>query len=191
MNFSKPHLREIYNARRASLETPEAEHLSRAISSRAAAVMPHDMQCLSGYVAMRAEVNVEHALKKAHQREIITCLPCIIERGAPLVFRSWKHGDALASGMHGCMEPETLAPIVSPDVLIVPLLAFTRKGQRLGYGGGYYDRTIAHLRAAGTLKATIGVAFAVQEVEALPDEAHDALLDYIVTEAEIIKTQRL
>jgi 5-formyltetrahydrofolate cyclo-ligase len=187
MNFSKPHLRKIYNAKRAELETPEAEHLSRAISSRAAAVMPQSMQTLSGYISMRAEVNVENALKKAHQREIATCLPCIVQKAAPLVFRAWSPGAPLLSGMYECKEPAADAAVVTPDVLLVPMLAFTRKGQRLGYGGGYYDRTLAQLRQAGTLKAAIGIAFAVQEVESLPDDTHDALLDYIVTESEIIK----
>ena len=93
--------------------------------------------------------------------------------------------DALIEGPFGLSEPAATSPEVSPRALLVPLAAFDRRGHRIGYGAGYYDRAIARLSAIGPL-FTIGVAFSVQEIERVPDEPHDRALDVIVTETETI-----
>lgn len=110
-------------------------------------------------------------------------LPVVLGRGHPLAFRRYRPGDVLTKGVLEVMEPLPSAPIVVPRILLVPLLAFDRHGNRLGYGGGYYDRTVALFRREGAIQA-IGVAFAGQETAATPVGGTDAPLDWIVTEQE-------
>ncbi len=113
------------------------------------------------------------------------CLPAVIGKSRPLVFRAWKPGDPLIHGPIGILQPLKNAPIARPSVLLVPLLAFDRRGYRLGQGGGYYDRTLAELRKEPHLLA-VGLGYAAQEVEAVPAAAHDMRLDAILTEMEVI-----
>jgi 5-formyltetrahydrofolate cyclo-ligase len=115
-----------------------------------------------------------------------TALPVVIAKNAPLVFRQWAPGEALVLGRWNIKVPPEEAPEVVPDVLLVPLLAFDRKGFRLGYGGGFYDRTLEKLRTLQRVTA-IGVAYAGQEVDAVPHEEFDQRLDWIMTEKETIK----
>lgn len=113
-------------------------------------------------------------------------LPVVLGRGHPLAFRRYRPGDPLVKGVLEVMEPASSAPVVVPRILFVPLLAFDRKGNRLGYGGGYYDRTVALFRREGVIQA-IGVAFAGQETDATPVGGTDAPLDWIVTEKEAFR----
>jgi len=108
-------------------------------------------------------------------------LPCVEKCAAPLLFRCWKEGDLLGRGAYGTSEPLPSAAPVIPAVLLVPLLAFDAEGYRLGYGGGYYDRTLAALRSTQPVTA-IGIAYAGQEIPAVPHEAHDLRLDAILCE---------
>jgi 5-formyltetrahydrofolate cyclo-ligase len=112
-------------------------------------------------------------------------LPVIQGRGSPLIMRAWAFGETLGSGVWGIREPKAEAPEVFPDILIVPLLLFDRAGYRLGYGAGYYDMTIARLRAMKPVTA-IGLAFAAQEIADVPKTPRDARLDLVLTEREII-----
>lgn len=112
------------------------------------------------------------------------CLPHVGADG--LGFRAWALGDPLEDGPHGTRHPPVSAAEMVPDIVLVPLLAFDRRGHRLGYGGGYYDRLFARLR--GSARA-IGLAFAVQEVVALPAELHDQPLDAILTETGLIRME--
>jgi 5-formyltetrahydrofolate cyclo-ligase len=109
------------------------------------------------------------------------CLPVVAMRDAPLVFRAWKPGDRLERGAFGVLAPMADAPIADPEVLLVPMLGFDAAGYRLGYGGGYYDRTLAQRRRRGGVQA-VGLAYAAQEVPALPRTANDQPLDAILTE---------
>jgi 5-formyltetrahydrofolate cyclo-ligase len=111
----------------------------------------------------------------------VLALPSVSGRGAPLVFRRWSPGDATLIDMFGLTEPLAGAEIVTPSLLLVPLLAFDAAGTRLGYGGGYYDRTLAMLRGAGKI-AAIGIAYAGQEVGELPRHEYDEPLDAVLTE---------
>lgn len=116
-------------------------------------------------------------------------LPVIVDRDAPLVFRAFEPGDRLKPDSLGIPSPVADAAVVWPDVLFVPVLAFDRRGGRLGQGGGFYDRTIAALRARGRVWI-VGVAYAGQEVEDLPLEPHDQRLDAILTERAFIQIPR-
>jgi 5-formyltetrahydrofolate cyclo-ligase len=102
-----------------------------------------------------------------------------------LSFRVWSPGAPLIAGPLGILEPSHAAAPVTPDILLVPLAAFDRAGHRIGYGGGYYDRSLAQLRASGP-RLAIGIGFAVQEIPAIPALVHDARLDLVLTEAETI-----
>jgi 5-formyltetrahydrofolate cyclo-ligase len=114
-------------------------------------------------------------------------LPEVAGPDKALVFRAWKPGDRLLTGRLGEPKPDSAAPELFPDVLLVPLLSFDRDGFRLGYGGGHYDRTLAALRNADGILA-VGLAYAAQEVDTVPRDGHDARLDWVVTEQAAIET---
>ncbi|QFU15464.1 5-formyltetrahydrofolate cyclo-ligase [Microvirga thermotolerans] len=105
-----------------------------------------------------------------------------------LSFRLWRPGDVLVKGGFGVQEPGPDAPEVFPAALLVPLLAFDRRGGRIGYGKGHFDRAIAALEGRHPI-LTVGLAYAVQEIGEVPVEPHDRLLDIVVTENEIVRTQ--
>ena len=105
-----------------------------------------------------------------------------LQLGAPLIFRAWREGQPLEPDAARISSPTAEAETLTPTLVIVPLLAFDRSGYRLGQGGGFYDRTLQALRAAGPL-FTIGLAYAGQEIEQVPREIHDQALDAILTES--------
>ena len=113
-------------------------------------------------------------------------LPRVEAYDAPLAFRAWSPGDPLEPDLSDCAAPLDLAEVVEPDLVIVPLLAFDAHGGRLGQGGGYYDRTMAALRSREPRPAFVGLAFAGQQVDALPHEPHDERLDGVLTEAGFV-----
>ena len=133
---------------------------------------------LAGYMPMRTEIDPLPAMA-AHPGSV--AVPVIMARATPLRFRLWGPGVAMAAGEFGALIPAE-GPWVVPHVVIVPLLAFDARGYRLGYGGGYYDRTLAGLRAQGPVVA-VGFAFAAQQVDAVPVDGYDQRLDAVVTEA--------
>jgi 5-formyltetrahydrofolate cyclo-ligase len=144
---------------------------------------------VSAYWPMRDELDPRPTLDALHLRGHGIGLPVVIGAGRPLVFRAWRPGDRLEEAAFQTMVPTSDAAEVRPDVLLVPLLAFDREGYRLGYGGGFYDRTLAQLRAVADVVA-VGVAYAGQEQLVVPHEATDQRLDWIVTEAETIAIDR-
>lgn len=139
---------------------------------------------VAGFWPMGAEIDPRPTMMALADAGHPLALPVVVAAGTALAFRAWQPGDPLiAAGFGTSVPPPGAAPVV-PDILIVPLLAFDRRGFRLGYGGGFYDRTIASLEPR--LLLTIGVAFAAQEVARVPTDAFDKRLDHIVTEREII-----
>jgi 5-formyltetrahydrofolate cyclo-ligase len=141
---------------------------------------------LSGYMPMRTEIDPLPAMA-AHQGPV--GVPVIIGKGQALRFREWTPGARMVEGAFKALIPEEGA-WVEPQVLIVPLLAWDARGYRLGYGGGFYDRTLEGLRAKGPVLA-VGFAFAAQEVAAVPTEPTDQRLDAIVTEKGVIEFARM
>lgn len=141
---------------------------------------------VSLYHPLPEELDTAPLAEELLQRGFSIALPVTPKKRAPLVFRAFKVGDALTPDRNGILTPEPSAPEIEPDIVVAPLLAFTRKGGRLGYGGGYYDRTLELLRAKRDILA-IGFAFAAQEVEKLPMSKTDQYLDWIVTEREAIR----
>jgi 5-formyltetrahydrofolate cyclo-ligase len=137
----------------------------------------HRGRTLSGYMPMRTEIDPLPAMT-AHQGPV--GVPVIVSKGAPLRFREWSPGCRMVEGAFKAMIPEE-GTWLEPEVLIVPMLAFDARGYRLGYGGGFYDRTLEGLRARGPVVA-VGFAFAAQEVDEVPTDAFDQRLDVVVTE---------
>ena len=141
---------------------------------------------VSGFLPIGSEINTLKALDRFRELGCTICLPCVVEKDAPLVFRAWTPGDELIEESFGTRAPADTAAVVEPDLLLVPMLAFDRDGYRLGYGGGFYDRSLDRLRGMKRVVA-VGVAFAGQEVDAVPHDALDQPLDWIVTEKEAIR----
>lgn len=139
---------------------------------------------LAGYAQMRTEIDPTAAMEEASAHGPVA-LPVIIAEAQPLKFRAWTPGCTMIAGTFGARIPERGDWII-PEILIVPLLAFSRRGGRLGYGGGFYDRTLEQLRAVKPTLA-IGFAYAAQEMDDLPLEPTDQPLDLIVTERGIIE----
>lgn len=137
-------------------------------------------KALSGYMAMRTEMDPMAAMV-AHQGPI--CVPVIIGKGQPLRFREWTPGCAMVMGEFGAEIPG-IGAWIEPEVLIVPLIAFDDQGYRLGYGGGFYDRTLEALRARRPTFA-VGFGFAAQEMAQVPIDETDQRLDVMITEAGV------
>lgn len=138
---------------------------------------------LSGYMAMRTEIDPTSAMEEAAAHGPVG-VPVIMGKGQPLQFRLWEPGCAMVPGQFGAQIPES-GDWMQPEIVIVPLVAFDRRGGRLGYGGGFYDRTLELLRHQRPTMA-IGFAYAAQEDAALPLEPTDQPLDLIVTEQGVI-----
>lgn len=140
---------------------------------------------ISGFWPLDDEIDTVPLLTALHERGHPICLPVMLGPGQPLSFRAWAPGDTLVPAGFGTREPAEDKAEREPRVLIVPLLAFDRAGFRLGYGGGFYDRTLQKLRAGGEALA-VGVGYAGQLCDAVPRDAYDQRLDWIVTERESI-----
>lgn len=146
---------------------------------------PLGPRVVAGYMAMRTEIDPAPVMAALHARGARICVPVIEGRGRPLRFREWTPDAPMVPGPFGARVPAE-GDWLEPDALIVPLVAFDGGLNRLGYGGGFYDRTLAGLRAARPTFAA-GFAYAAQQAEALPLEPTDQPLDAIVTEAGVLR----
>ena len=135
---------------------------------------------VSGFAPLADEFRVWPLLRRLNGEGFRLVLPVMQGKGRPLVFRAWTPGDAMDSGVWGIAEPRADKAALEPDILIVPLLAFDRRGWRLGYGGGFYDRTLKGLRARKAVVA-VGLAHDEQEVDAVPHLDYDQRLDWVLT----------
>ena len=181
----KMRLREEGFARRDALDRETRDEASRAIAERVLRLRElEEIEPVGSYWPMRSEVDPRPIMKALAARGRIVALSQI--RHPQLSWREWRPGDALIHGGFGVQEPGPDAAEVFPHALLVPLCAFDRTGGRLGYGKGHFDRSIAGLTARHRL-LTIGLAFSVQEIEAVPMQPHDQSLDLIVTEREVIR----
>lgn len=161
-----------------------ARHREAASEALCAAMDGVSGQVIAGYLPIRTEADPLSAMTRLAASNRI-CVPVIEGPGQPLIFRAWRPGCTLVEGPFRVMIPEDGATLV-PDILIVPMVAFDAGLFRLGYGGGFYDRTLAALRAEKRVRAT-GFAYSVQGVERLPTESTDEPLDEIVTESTVLK----
>jgi 5-formyltetrahydrofolate cyclo-ligase len=149
-------------------------------------------QAVAGYWPMDDELDPRPLMRVLQQRGAILLLPGVAtQKAQPLVFRRWDDiSVAPPAGRFGIPAPPVDAPVLVPDILIVPLVGFDAAGHRLGMGGGFYDATLAALRAAGGPVLAVGYAFAVQQVAELPSGPLDERLDWAVTERGALKFER-
>ncbi len=156
------------------------------------ALFPIDVKpglIVAGYSPIRSEIDPTPLMDRLHRDGARLVLPTVTGRDQPLTFRQWTPGEDLMRGEFGILQPSADAPVLAPNIVLVPLVAFDRSGHRIGYGAGYYDRTFELLRRWAATVA-VGLGFSIQEVNAVPALPHDARLDYIVTERETIDTGR-
>jgi 5-formyltetrahydrofolate cyclo-ligase len=141
---------------------------------------------VSAFWPMPGELDLRPLLEALHARGCVCALPVVVGRDVPLEFRRWEPGTALVTSRFGIAEPAADRPVVRPQHALVPLLAFDDEGYRLGYGGGFYDRTLAMLRADGSGQLlAIGVGLEAQRRPALPREPFDERLDRLVTDEAV------
>ena len=173
--IDKHELRAAMRATRKRLAGLDPEASLRAAGH--AADLPRG-ESVAVYRAIGSEIDAE-ALSRALERQgRRLCLPVVVERSAPMIFRRWSPGEPLELDLAGVPAPLPLAEAITPDLIVTPLLAFDAHGGRLGQGGGYYDRTFAAL--PGALR--VGLAYAGQQVDHLPLEGHDIRLHGVLTE---------
>lgn len=143
-------------------------------------------QIVSLYWPLGSELDTRPLLRRLHVLGVICALPVVEKADHPLSFRRWDPDTVLEPGRFKVLVPANSAPTVTPDIVVTPMLAFDALGYRLGYGGGFYDRTLAGLRARGSCRA-VGYAYAAQEVAKVITDRYDQRLDYLVTEKEVRK----
>jgi len=147
-------------------------------------LMPSAEMTVSGYWPVRGEIDVIPLLSHLHGKGHHCGMPTMVGRTKPLLFREWYPGLEMKEAYFAIPVPGEEAPELVPDLLLVPLLAFDEEGYRLGYGGGYYDRTLAALRARNGRKSmAVGVAYAAQQCDHVPRHDGDQPLDLVVTES--------
>jgi 5-formyltetrahydrofolate cyclo-ligase len=140
------------------------------------------------YAALPGELDCFPLLERLTAQGFPTLLPVAGQKATPLKFHLWRPGDPLVAGRFGLREPDPAAPAMTPRIVLAPLLGFDARGGRLGFGGGYYDATLAQLRDGGPALAG-GLAFSCQKLDEIPLEPHDAKLDFVITEDGLLDFQ--
>jgi 5-formyltetrahydrofolate cyclo-ligase len=181
----KAELRAAALAKREAMPAQQRADAANVIATRDFPVPVPKGAVVSGFSPMKSEINPIPLMRKLFDAGAQLALPVIVGRGKPLIMRAWRFGAPFKAGQWGIREPVAEAPEVHPDILIVPLAAFDRHGHRIGFGAGYYDMTIAALRAKKKVVA-VGIAFSVQEIDRVPATDRDARLDFMLTEREVI-----
>jgi 5-formyltetrahydrofolate cyclo-ligase len=180
----KKETRQAVFARRDALPAAERQAAAEAIAARAFPLPIRPGVIVSGFSPIRTEINPMPLLRRLEAAGASLALPVVAGKGQPLVMRAYTFGQELNAGVWGIREPKDDAPQVDPDILIVPLAAFDRRGNRIGHGAGYYDMTIARLRTLKPVVA-VGIAYAAQEVAEVPATERDARLDLVLTKRDV------
>jgi 5-formyltetrahydrofolate cyclo-ligase len=186
---SKDCLRTIALSARDTLSAEQRAAAAEAVAARGFPFAVAAGAVVAGYAPIRSELDPMPLLRRLADAGARLALPVIMGREQPLQFRSFAIGEVLAPGPLGILQPPATSAELVPDILLVPLAAFDRSGQRIGYGAGYYDRSIEALRG-GNRAIAVGLAYAVQEIDAVPALPHDAALDYVLTEARTFDFRR-
>jgi 5-formyltetrahydrofolate cyclo-ligase len=182
---SKGDLRKIALDARDAMDADVRATASEKLAARG---LPFEIAAgtiVSGYSPIRSELDPAPLMRKLAEQGAKLALPAVMARGKSLVFRAWLPGDRLTLGPLGILEPSPAMAELIPDIMLVPCAAFDRLGHRIGYGAGHYDFTLAPLRKTKPI-TTVGVAFAAQEIKAVPALAHDVALDYVLTEKKAL-----
>lgn len=178
--------RERMKAERRAAAKARPDAATHAARNFMASIPVPENAVVSLYYPIKDELDTEPLVAALIEKGASIALPLVVSKKAPLTFRLYTPGDALVGGVYGERVPDETAPEATPAIVVMPLLAFTRTGNRLGYGGGYYDRTLESLRKNGDVLA-VGYAYGAQEVDAVPVSPLDQPLDWVVTERAAIK----
>jgi 5-formyltetrahydrofolate cyclo-ligase len=180
-------LRARIKAWRAGLDTEAVAWAADAVAAQGLEFLrPQSGAVVSGFSSLPDEFRIWPLLRRLHREGHRLALPVMQGKMKPLLFRAWAPGDVLDRGVWGIGEPKADKPELEPDILLVPLLAFERRGWRLGYGGGFYDRSLQRLRAMKPVLA-VGLAFDEQRVDAVPHLDYDQRLDWVLTPSGPLK----
>jgi 5-formyltetrahydrofolate cyclo-ligase len=180
---------------RGNIPAAEAERAARFVVARALPFVEALLAETYGaaeatpvalYAALPGELDGFPLLEALAARNFPTLLPVAGAKATPLNFHLWRPGEKLVSGRYGLREPAPGAPEMVPKILFLPLLGFDGQGGRLGFGGGYYDATLAQLRREKAVIAG-GLAFSLQQAESIPREKHDEKLDFVITEDALLR----
>src|ERR1700680_4139039 len=181
---SKSDLRAAALAARDALSSEQRAAAAQAAAARGLPFAIVSGTVVSGYSPIRSEIDPVPLMRALAAEGARLALPAVMARGKSLAFRAWSAGDRLMLGPLGILEPSPAATELIPDIMLVPLAAFDRAGHRIGYGAGHYDYTLAHVRKVKPI-AAIGLAFAAQQIEAVPSLRHDVALDFVLTETRV------
>jgi 5-formyltetrahydrofolate cyclo-ligase len=190
-----PDILEAKRALRARIKAWRAGLGAEAMAWAAEAVAAHGLSFLqsqqkgtvvSGFSSLPDEFRAWPLLRRLGSEGHTLAMPVMQGKGEPLVFRAWAPGDAMEKAVWGIAEPRADKPVLEPDIVLLPLLAFDASGWRLGYGGGYYDRTLRGLRAHKAVVA-VGLAYDEQQVDAVPHLDYDERLDWVLRPSGPIK----
>ena len=184
MNSSGPTKSDLRAAALAARDALTVEQRAAAAQAMATRGLPLEIArgtVVSGYSPIRSEIDPAPLMRALAVQGAQLALPAVMARGQSLAFRAWSPDDRMVMGPLGILEPSPAAAELMPDIMLVPLAAFDRLGHRIGYGAGHYDYTFAHLRKTKAVRG-IGLAFAIQQIKAVPALAHDVALDYVLTE---------
>ena len=168
-------------ARRRAVHGARKDHAGADLAARVLAEIPSQNNIIAGYWPLGDEIDCRPALAALKAAGAEVALPVVAGQGQVLLFRSWCPGDQLQPGPFGTAHPTPRAAVVTPTVLLLPLIAFDATGHRLGYGAGYYDRTVGALRKDRAI-LVVGIAYDEQEVPAVPADRHDQRMDAIITD---------
>jgi 5-formyltetrahydrofolate cyclo-ligase len=182
---TKSNLRAAALAARDALTVEQRAAAAHAVAERGLPIEITRGAVVSGYSPIRSEIDPVPLMRKLAGQGAQLALPAVMARGKSLAFRAWSASDRLMLGPLGILEPSPAATELIPDIMLVPLAAFDRAGHRIGYGAGHYDYTLAHLRKLKHVIA-VGLAFAAQEIVAVPALPHDVALDCVLTETEVL-----
>jgi 5-formyltetrahydrofolate cyclo-ligase len=183
LRAQKQQLREKMLTARAALPERTRNLASRSIAESFMGNIPRKKwDVIAGYIPIRCEVETQLLLEALSEEKHTIALPCVVNAGMPLIFRRWQKGDTLVEHpRYKILEPAETAPIVTPSIILVPLVAFDAACFRLGYGGGFYDRTLEGFAHKNTV-LTCGIAYAKQQIGFIPRGEHDQPLDCVITE---------
>jgi 5-formyltetrahydrofolate cyclo-ligase len=178
-------LREKVKVQRARLVGGDRTEAARLAAVNFERDVPYDQgDVIAAYWPIRDEIDSKPLLLSLMDAGVTVCLPVTVGENVPLVFRVWEPDAPLFEAGFGTLAPGALAPAAAPDILVIPMLGFDRTGTRLGYGRGYYDRTIAAFENKPLL---VGYAFSAQELPDIPREDHDIPLNMLVTEEGVTR----
>lgn len=182
----KTSLRKWCYQQRVRITDDNAEAAAQAVAAKVISEVDLTAGAIvSAYWPLPGELDPRPSFFALGKRGASLALPRTVAEDQPLAFHTWQQQDRLIEGRFKVMEPASDTAKVKPEIVLVPLLAFDRQCHRLGHGKGYYDRTLEDLRSQNSELLAIGVAFAAQEVESVPTDAYDQILDLVITEEAV------